>query len=187
MARPPTSRAGTARPPAPGKSASPRPGAPAGRSGGQVRLPPAPKAAKSGKKITLVLAVVSMMVLALFERPICLLMVFALVPTMVAWLIDNTPGQSLIRTVAPLNLASSLPFAIKLWHESNSLAQVFTFLSQAYTWVALYGAALFGGMLFYLAPAVITTVVQRRIERARSQAVERQKALKDEWGEEVGS
>ena len=40
-------------------------------------------------------------------------------------------------------------------------------------------------MLYYLAPAVITTVVQRRIERLRDSALDRQKALKDEWGDDV--
>ena len=176
MARQPASRVGGVKAvPGKGTPQAVRPSAPA----------PRPAAPSSGKKVTLALAVVAMMVLALLERPICLFMVFALVPTMVAWLVDDTPGQSLIRTVAPLNLASSLPFAIKLWHESNSLAQVFTFLSQTYTWVALYGAALFGWALYYLAPAVITTLVARRIERARTASRDRQTALKDEWGDEV--
>jgi hypothetical protein len=157
------------------RSPAPRPG------GAKAR----PATGTGGKKVTLALAVVLMLVLALFERPICLLLVFALVPTMVAGLVDDTPGQSLVRTVAPLNLASSLPFAIKLWHESNSLAQVFAFLSAPFTWVAFYGAALSGWLLYYLAPAVISTVVQRRIERTRATAVERQKALSDEWGDEV--
>src|SRR5579859_1313744 len=175
MARQPASRAVGS------KALAPRKGTPAAVPGQR----PQPAEAKSNKNTTLVLAVVAMMALALFERPICLLMAFALVPTMVAWLVDNTPGQSLIRTVAPLNLASSLPFAIKLWHENNSLAQVFTFLSAGYTWVALYGAALFGWLLYYLGPAVIRTIVERRIERARLAAIARQQALKDEWGDEV--
>ncbi|HEV2676647.1 MAG TPA: hypothetical protein VGV37_19130 [Aliidongia sp.] len=175
-----------ARPPAPRPGAKPAPPRNSGREGlHSVEVQRRAPAPGNGKKVTLALAVVVMLVLALFERPICLLMTLALVPTMVAWLIDDTPGQSLIRTVAPLNFASSLPFAIKLWHENNSLDQVFTFLSTGYTWVALYGAALFGWMLYYLAPAVITTVVQRRIERARETAIERQQALKDEWGDEV--
>jgi len=175
MARPPASRAGAVK---------------AGRAAqkpvvAQDQRPNAPAVAKNGKNTTLILAIVAMLVLALFERPICLLLLLALVPTMLAWLVDDTPGQSLIRTVAPLNLASSLPFAIKLWHEHNSLDQVFVFMSGRATWVALYGAAVFGWMLYYLAPAVITTVVQRRIERLRDDALDRQKALKDEWGDDV--
>ena len=126
-----------------------------GPTGAQGQRTEAAPPAKSSKNATMVLAVVAMLVLALFERPICLLLMFALVPTMLAWLVDNTPGQSLIRTVAPLNLASSLPFAIKLWHEHNSLDQVFAFMSGTATWVALYGAAVFGWLLYYLAPAVI--------------------------------
>jgi hypothetical protein len=51
--------------------------------------------------------------------------------------------------------------------------------------VALYGAAVFGWALYYLAPAIITAVIARRIDRLREHAEERQKALKDEWGEEV--
>jgi len=175
MARPPASRAGAVKA---GRAAQKPVAAP------DQRLD-APAVAKNGKNTTLILAIVAMLVLALFERPICLLLLLALVPTMLAWLVDDTPGQSLIRTVAPLNLASSLPFAIKLWHEHNSLDQVFVFMSGGATWVALYGAAAFGWLLYYLAPAVITTVVQRRIERLRDGALERQKALKDEWGEDV--
>lgn len=179
MARPPASRAGAVK----AGQGMKKLGAPAG--GAQGQRPNAPAAASNGKNTTLVLAIVLMLVLALFERPICLLLLLALVPTMLAWLVDDTPGQSLIRTVAPLNLASSLPFALKLWHEHNSLDQVFAFMSSSTTWVALYGAATFGWMLYYLAPAVITTVVQRRIERLRDGALDRQKALKDEWGDDV--
>ncbi len=173
MARRPASRAGAAK--AAQRRAAPEP--PLG--------PRASAGAKSGKNATLVMAVVVMLALALFERPVCMLLLFALVPTMLAWLIDDTPGQSLIRTVAPLNLASSLPFAVKLWREHNSLDQVFVFMSGSATWIALYGAATFGWLLYYLAPAVITTVIHRRIERMRNAALERQRALKDEWGEEV--
>src|SRR6201997_1887648 len=177
MARQPAARAV----PGGSKTGQARKGAPAALQAPRPQAAPA----KSGKNATLVLAVVFMMVLALFERPICLLMLFALVPTMLAWLVDDTRGQSLIRTVAPLNLSSSLPFAIKLWHEHNSLDQVFTFMAGTYTWVALYGAAAFGWMLYYRAPAIITAVIARRIDRARDAAIERQKALKDEWGEDV--
>jgi len=175
MARPPAPRAGAMKP---GQTAdkagpmSPRPGAPA--TGG-----------KSQKNTTMMLAIVAMLVLAIFERPICMLLVFALVPTMLAWLVDDTPGQSLIRTVAPLNLASVLPFAIKLWSEHNSLDQVFTFMSGSATWIALYGAAAFGWLLYYLAPNVIITVMHRRIDRLRDAAIDKQKSLKDEWGDDV--
>ena len=175
MARPPPARAAAMK----GAAAKGK-AAPAGQG-----RPGTPVAGKSGKNATLMLAIVVLLVLALFERPVCMLLVFALVPTMLAWLVDNTSGQSLIRTVAPLNLASVLPFAIKLWHEHNSLDQVFAFMSGSTTWVALYGAAAFGWLLYYLAPAVITTVLERRIEKLRDAAVERQKALKDEWGDDV--
>jgi len=178
MARPPVPRVGTVKS---GLGAQKK-ATPADADG---ERPKTPGVAKNSKNATLVLAIVAMLVLALFERPVCLLLVLALVPTMLAWLIDDTPGQSLIRTVASLNLASSLPFAIKLWHEHNSLDQVFVFMSSEATWVALYGAAVFGWMLYYLAPALISAVVQRRIERLRETAIERQKALKDEWGDEV--
>ena len=43
----------------------------------------------------------------------------------------------------------------------------------------------FGWLLYYLAPAVITTVLERRIEKLRDAAADRQKALKDEWGDDV--
>jgi hypothetical protein len=144
-----------------------------------------PARGKSQKNTTMMLAIVVMLVLAIFERPICMLLVFALVPTMLAWLVDDTPGQSLIRTVAPLNLASALPFAIKLWSEHNSLDQVFAFMSGSATWIALYGAAAFGWLLYYLAPNVIVTIMHRRIDKLRDAATEKQKSLKDEWGDDV--
>jgi len=175
MARPSPSRAAALK--AGAKRAPPSAPAKAGT--------PVPATGKSSKNATAMLAIVIMLVLALFERPICMLLLFALVPTMLAWLVDNTPNQALIRTVAPLNLASVLPFAIKLWHEHNSLDQVFIFMSGTATWVALYGAAAFGWLLYYLAPAVITAVIHRRIDRIREAATDKQKALKDEWGEEV--
>ena len=124
------------------------------------------------KNSMLLLSVLSMVALAIFEQPIAIMLSVALIPTMAAWVMDDTPRQQLLRTVAPLNFACAMPFALQL-------------LTNPSVPMALYGGALFGWVLYWAAPRVLGAVMANRLERRRKQLVQRQAQLVDEWGEEV--
>jgi hypothetical protein len=153
---------------------------------------PAP-AAKAGltersqrvKNTMLLLSVLSMVALAIFEQPIAIMLSVALIPTMVAWVMDNTPRQQLLRSVAPFNLACALPFALQLWYGKNSSDRALQLMTNPYVPMAFYGGALFGWMLYWTAPRILGAVMASRLERRRKQLLQRQAQLVDEWGEEV--
>jgi hypothetical protein len=137
------------------------------------------------KNSMLLLSVLSMVALAIFEQPIAILLSVALIPTMAAWVMDNTPRQHLLRTVVPLNLACATPFVLQLWYGKNTADRALQLLTNPYVPMALYGGALFGWVLYWAAPRILGAVMANRLERRRKQLVERQAALVDEWGEEV--
>jgi hypothetical protein len=137
------------------------------------------------KNTMLLLSVLSMVGLAIFEQPIAILLSVALIPTMAAWVMDDTPRQQLLRTVAPLNLACAMPFALQLWYGKNTSDRALQLLTNPYVPMALYGGALFGWVLYWAAPRVLGAVMASRLERRRKQLVQRQAQLVDEWGEEV--
>ncbi|MEI9983963.1 MAG: hypothetical protein WDN69_12595 [Aliidongia sp.] len=137
------------------------------------------------KNSMLLLSVLGMVALAIFEQPIAILLSVALIPTMAAWIVDDGARQQLLRTVAPLNFACALPFALQLWYGKNSSDRALQLLVNPYVLLALFGGALFGWMLYWAAPRIMAAVVARRIERQRRHVLQRQAQLIDEWGDEV--
>ena len=91
------------------------------------------------KNTMLLLSVLSMVALAIFEQPIAILLSVALIPTMAAWVMDNTAHQQLVRSVAPLNLACAMPFVLQLWYGKNTSDRALQLLTNPYVPMALYG------------------------------------------------
>jgi hypothetical protein len=137
------------------------------------------------KNTMLLLSVLSMVALAIFEQPIAILLSIALIPTMAAWVMDDTARQQLLRSVAPLNFACAMPFALQLWYGKNTSDRALQLLTNPYVPMALYGGALFGWVLYWAAPRILGAVMASRLERRRKQLILRQAQLVDEWGEEV--
>jgi hypothetical protein len=137
------------------------------------------------KNTMLLLSVLSMVALAIFEQPIAILLSVALIPTMAAWVMDDTARQQLLRSVAPLNLACAMPFALQLWYGRNTSDRALQLLTNPYVPLAFFGGALFGWVLYWVAPRILGAVMTSRLERRRKQLLQRQAELVEEWGEEV--
>jgi hypothetical protein len=151
------------------------------------RPAPNPTESRRMKNLLSLMVVLIMAALSIFERPIFVLMLAALVPSMLAWLVDDLPRQRLVRTVVPLNLASTAPFALQIWFGRNSLSQAMSLLGNPFVIMTIYSAAGFGWVLYYLAPMIVHGLLQRRILRRRRHLTETQKSLVEEWGEEVAT
>ena len=137
-----------------------------------------------GSNITWVIVVaVTLFVIAL---PTMILLLFGMLPSMVALIIDRTKGKSAAFTVGAVNFIGVFPYIMDLWKGGNTLDQALGMLD-IFTMLMMYSAAAMGWLLFMSAPAVISSFIlvlqQRKIASLRKQ----QKSLIEEWGPDVAA
>ena len=128
---------------------------------------------------------ISFIVLVIFSLPSVMVIIFALLPTFVAFIVDNTPEKNSVFCIGSLNLCGVLPYLIDLWTGDNSMNAAILILTDVFSLVVMYGAAAFGWMIFQSLPPFIATFItvlaQSRVSSLRSS----QRKLVEEWGDIV--
>ena len=119
--------------------------------------------------------------------PTTLVLTVCMMPTLAAWLVDRQPGRALATSVCLLNLAGSLPGVIEVWTAGHDVAAAQWVLSDAVTWLAAYGAAGIGWLLFAVLPPVLRAHHGRSTARRVRQLQKKQEALEKDWGPEVAA
>jgi len=119
--------------------------------------------------------------------PTTLVLTVCMMPTLAAWLVDRQPGRALATSVCLLNLAGSLPGLIEVWTAGHDVAAAQWVLSDAVTWLAAYGAAAVGWLLFAVLPPVLRGHHARSTGRRIRQLQKKQEALEKDWGPEVAA
>lgn len=153
------------------------------------RTPPRRKRANpGGRRMWRNLSIVVLLLpAAAVLLPTTLVLAVCMMPTLAAWLVDRQPGRPLATSVCLLNLAGSLPGVIEVWTDGHDVAAARWVLSDAVTWLAAYGAAGIGWMLFIILPPVLRAYHARSTERRIRQLQKRQEALENDWGPEVAA
>ena len=135
-------------------------------------------------QLTLCLSV-GFIIMVIMSLPTVMVIVFALLPTFVAFIVDRTPGKNAVFCVGSLNLCGVLPYLFDLWTGDNSMDAAILILTDVFSLVVMYGAAAFGWMIFQSLPPIIATFItvlaQSRISSLRSA----QRKLIEEWGSTV--
>lgn len=130
-------------------------------------------------------AMIAAFVLILVSMASLVLLVFGLLPTFVAVLIDRSPQRFAFFSVFAMNFAGIFPYLLDLWMGSNSMSVAIDSLTNVFALFVMYGCAALGWILFIITPPVVTTVMtiiaQRRVTILRA----RQKKLLAEWGDQV--
>ena len=124
--------------------------------------------------------------MAVFAAPTCALMLFGLVPSIVAYVVDRNTRPMLAFTITPLNLAGLMPYLLQLWTGGDQMPTVVHLLSNVYVWLVIYLAAGAGWLLFMGMPSVVALVLERSLDRRKARLKTLQRSLRDDWGPEVG-
>ncbi|HVO04101.1 MAG TPA: hypothetical protein VMT54_18030 [Candidatus Cybelea sp.] len=137
------------------------------------------------KKSTFVLFLVLAMPVALLLLPSTLVLIPALLPTLVARVVDTTPGRHLTITVGSLNLAGSLWFMHDLWAAGQSFSAIAPTLGDMLGWLsALLGAGL-GWGIFSMMPHVSRSIAAAKTATRLRSIRKSQDDLVEEWGDPV--
>ncbi|HEY4134286.1 MAG TPA: hypothetical protein VGO34_03635 [Alphaproteobacteria bacterium] len=134
------------------------------------------------RQLGLGFAIIAVFIAAL---PSAVLLCFALLPTMCAFMVDRLPQRYATRCVGALNFAGTWPYLLNLWRGGHTMVNAVQIMIDPTTWLVIYGAAAAGWLCFLSFPAVTWALMDlfagRRIGHLRRE----QKKLIEEWGEDV--
>src|SRR5690348_4901954 len=144
-----------------------------------------PAAPQAPKKRGPWLLICLVMPVALLLLPSTLVLIPAMVPTLVARIVDPAPGRQLTITVGSLNFAGSLWFMHDLWAAGQSFSAIVPTLSDMIGWLATLVGAGMGWAIYSVMPifsrSIATTKSNLRLRSVRKS----QEELVEEWGEPV--
>jgi len=128
------------------------------------------------------LLLVLLLPVAALMAPTAILLAAALTPTLVARIIDATPGRYLTMTVFGMNAVGALYFLHQLWSMGDDFASLTIVLADSIGWLAAFAGAGCGWLLYLAMPAIAAKVAEgqsalrmRRVTRDLAQ-------LTEEWG-----
>jgi hypothetical protein len=131
------------------------------------------------------LATISLCAALVIAFPTMILLAVGMVPTVVAYIVDLSPGRYLCRCVASLNFAGVFPYIMKLWTSGHSTAGAFKIAADPYAWLVMFAAAGLGWLMFTGVPGVAAAVQSFNAKRTVESLKDRQRALVEEWGKGV--
>jgi hypothetical protein len=142
-------------------------------------------ARKGGKSKTYVMIALALPV-AIIMLPSAIVLAAAMVPTMVAWVIDPKGKRFLMATVGAMNFAGSLFFLVLLWADIPDLQHALHVLRNIYGWLIAYGAAAVGYGVHFMMPRATESIVRYRAASRLGKLEKHMKEMVDEWGAAVG-
>jgi hypothetical protein len=145
-----------------------------------ARATPQPAKKKGGLLFLLLVTPV-----ALLLMPSTLVLVPAMIPTLVARIVDPGPGRHLTVTVGALNFAGSLWFMHVLWSQGQTFQAVMPTLSDMMGWLcALVGAGC-GWALNWVMPVISRRIAETKSDLRLARVRKRQEELVEQWGTPV--
>ncbi len=113
--------------------------------------------------------------------PTAIVIGVGMLPTLVSFIVDMTPGRYACRCVAGLNVAGVAPFVDKLWTGHNDVAGAMNIIDGTLAWLAFYGSTGFGWVLFMSLPGVVATSRTLNARRIICNLRAKQDELAEEW------
>jgi hypothetical protein len=127
-------------------------------------------------------ALVAALIIAL---PTVTLLAIGMVPTVVAYIVDLSPGRYACRCVAWLNFAGVFPYIFKLWNSGHTMSGALKISSDPFAWLVMFSAAGVGWLLFLGIPGIAAALQSFNAKRTIETLKERQRQLVEEWGKSV--
>lgn len=149
---------------------------------------PKTKKAKSGKgggKLLTFLLLANGLVLTFVIQYSFIFLLVALLPSVVAHIVDRTPGKHQFHTVLACNIAGLAPYMSQLLMHKNSLSAVQMMLSNPLVWFMIYSAAAIGWLMVWLLPYGVSMCIHMMNVKEILVRENLQKKLVNEWGPEL--
>jgi len=122
---------------------------------------------------------------AVAMMPTTLLVVVGMIPTAVAYFVDNSKEKSLGPVIFYLNFAGVLPSLLKLWKNGHTVANSLAILMDPMMLALMLVPAACGWMLYAYIPYLVTGIIRHKAEMRIRTLEKYQQELIDHWGHTV--
>jgi len=154
----------------------------AAKAAATKKAPAAPAVPKKKKPWLLIFLLTPV---ALLLLPSTLVLIPAMVPTLVARVVDPAPGRHLTITVGALNFAGALWFMYDLWSAGQSFSAIAPTLGDMLGWLsALVGAGM-GWMIYSVMPSISRGIANTKSTVRMNRLRKAQEELVEQWGDPV--
>jgi hypothetical protein len=126
--------------------------------------------------------VIIMLIFTTIAFPTVSIFLVGMIPTLVSFIVDVTPGRYAFRCVAAMNFAGVAPFLRLLWNDGHNMSVAMGIIADPFSWLVFYGTAAFGWGLFFSVPGVVSAFQTLNAEHSVNTLRLRQNALAEEWG-----
>ncbi len=125
------------------------------------------------------------LVVAIACLPSAMILLFGMMPALVAALLDRSRQSAKALTVGAMNLAGCSPFLIELWTKGNKFDMAMTIITNPRTIIVIYSAAGIGYMLDWALTGIIAAFMMQNGQKRRKEIDRQLAALIKRWGPEV--
>lgn len=136
-------------------------------------------------RMTIVWFILLFVLLVIISLPTVMVVFFGLLPTIVAYIVDNTEHKYTTACVGGMNFCGVFPYLLDLWMTSHTIDYAKELMTDVFVLLVMYGSAAFGWMIFVSIPpvvlAVLNVIAQRRVTTLRNNQIK----IIEEWGREV--
>jgi hypothetical protein len=127
----------------------------------------------------------SSLLLSIHSVYLVLVIIFGILPGMVAILIDQEHNRYISKIVLAFNCMGLMPYVARIIRSSMSDMVAIDMIVEPVTWMVIYGAAAVGWMVYWFFPEagqiINTMIINSKVTKLQQELDE----LAAEWGEEI--
>ena len=128
---------------------------------------------------------IPVLLIALIFLPSAVVVGVGMLPTLVARVVDSSPGKRLSITVGGFNLLGSLYFLDAIWAAGQTMGDIRPTLSDSFGWLSALTGAGVGWVVFGGMPIVFAKIAEAQTALRLRTVTKDQERLVEEWGENV--
>ncbi len=125
------------------------------------------------------------LLLVVVSLPTVLLLLFGMLPTIVAYIVDPSKHKASTISVGGMNFAGVFPYLLSLWNGIHSIDTALGVLTDVFALMVMYSAAACGWMVFVAVPPVVAVLLNVMAERRIAALRASQKRIIEEWGKDA--
>ncbi len=149
--------------------------------------PATPQAKRPINKSRVFLYLMLAIPIALMIIPTVIVLMFALLPTGVAFLMERGKGWYAGVCVGAMNLAGAAPTLVDLWFTGHTIDAAFSALTDVFALLVIYGSAAVGWVIYSTTPNLVSAYMAMTAGRRITALKAQQKELVLKWGPDVES
>jgi hypothetical protein len=140
---------------------------------------------KSSKKSFGMFSFLILISLSFVFKATFILLIVALLPTFVMFLVERKTTQYLTFCIGTMNLMGTIPFIFMLWKNDQGMIYVLELLSMPKTWLIIYGGAAIGLAIYSIMPSIVKFFRTSFLKNQLSFAEKEKQKILEEWGTKI--